>query len=91
MVGQPAQNVEDEYYMTAFHECGSDRPPSMSGVAPIPFSAIDRYAQRYRITGKDFDELKYMIRVLDNVFVGHFNSQIIKSAPKPSKAKFKGK
>lgn len=48
----------------------TDRPIGMSGVGPIPFSAIDRYAQRYRIDDVDaFEAFAGVISQMDDVYL----------------------
>ncbi|MBS3777543.1 MAG: hypothetical protein KGY70_20285, partial [Bacteroidales bacterium] len=58
-----------EFYKEAFHELCTDRPPAMSGVMSIPFSAINNYARAYRITGEDFEDLRYFVRIQDQALV----------------------
>lgn len=50
------------------------------GVGPIPFGAIDRYADRYGIEGVDeFDAFRELIRAMDDAYL----SWSAKRKPKP--------
>jgi len=60
---KPTPGVEK--YYRAFQELSTDRPPSFSGISPIPWSSIDRYARRHGIEDEDFDVLVRMIRAAD--------------------------
>lgn len=40
------------------------------GIGPIPFGAIDRYADRYGIAGVDeFDSFRELIRAMDDAYL----------------------
>lgn len=41
------------------------------GVGPIPWTAIDRYAERYGFHGDGFGYLLKMVRALDDAFLRH--------------------
>lgn len=41
----------------------------MGGPGPIPFTSIDRYAERYEVP--DFDEFRLIIRAMDGVYLKH--------------------
>ena len=41
------------------------------GPTPTPWAAIDRYAQRYSITGENFEMLVYCLRKLDMALQEH--------------------
>jgi len=53
------------FYYKAFVDLSTDRPSSMGGLMPIPWSSIDRYAIRHKIEGEYFDELVLMVRAAD--------------------------
>ena len=59
------------FYLAAFWELNSDRPVGMA-VAPIPFSAIDRFASRHEIDGEEFEFLVRMIRAMDAAAMAHW-------------------
>jgi hypothetical protein len=47
-----------------------DRSFSMGGPGPIPFSAIDRYAERYGISNiAEFDRLRRLIMAMDSEYL----------------------
>ena len=53
----------------AFNALSTDRQVGF-GVGPIPWSAIDQFAQRYGIVDIDeFERLNYLIRVMDGVYL----------------------
>jgi hypothetical protein len=55
--------------MDSFWRLNGERQIGM-GVGPIPFSAIDRYAQRYGITDLDrFDRFLLIIKALDSEYL----------------------
>lgn len=75
--GEPPKALENEpelpahldFYWRAFWSLHSDRPPGFGGVLPIPFSAFDRYASRYRIDDIDvFDRFVSLIQQMDRVY-----------------------
>lgn len=44
----------------------------MGGPGPIPWSAIDRWAQRHGITDPDaFDDLVVLVRAQDDAYLSH--------------------
>lgn len=59
-----------EMYYEAFTELSTCRNAGMS-VGPIPWTAIDRYGQRYGFQGDGFDYLVRMVRALDDTFLAH--------------------
>lgn len=54
----------------------------MGGIGRIYFTAIDRYALRYGITGQAFDDFLLFIRALDDVFIQHVNAKRKEQADK---------
>ncbi len=57
------------FHWSAFNTLSSDRQSGM-GLGPIPWTAIDRYAQRYGIDDPDeFDRFCRLIGVLDREFL----------------------
>lgn len=59
-------------YYTAFWKLDSDRPIGMVA-GRIPWTSIDRYAQRFTITGWDFDRFERFIRAMDDAWIIHHN------------------
>ncbi len=57
-----------DIYYEAFLELGSTRSIGMD-LGPIPWTAIDRYAQRHGYEGDDFEYLVQMVRALDEAFL----------------------
>ena len=41
----------------------------MGGLGRIYFSAIERYAERFNITGSDFDSFLLFVRAIDDEFI----------------------
>ena len=37
----------------------------MGGEGPIPFMAIDRYAERYRLSADEFDRFHELLKTMD--------------------------
>lgn len=60
-----------ELYYEAFSELSTCRPfVGMNGSpGPIPFLAIDRYAERLGISDEDFDYFRELVRRLDDAFI----------------------
>lgn len=58
-----------ELYMEAFYELNSDRPSAFSGLNSIPFSSICKFAEVYNLRGEDFEDLRFFIRKLDNLYL----------------------
>jgi hypothetical protein len=48
----------------AFRALSTDRPVGLA-MGPIPWSSIDRFADRYGIAGDDFDRLAELIQAMD--------------------------
>lgn len=59
------------FVITAFDELCSERPVGFGSVGAIPWSAIDRYAERHRFADDDvaYDDFVHHIRALDDVFI----------------------
>jgi hypothetical protein len=57
------------FYEDAFWRLNNDRALGF-GIGPIPFSSIDRYAQRYRIVDLDeFETFLTIIKALDSEYL----------------------
>lgn len=61
-----------EWVYEAFWDLTGSRQTGMT-VGPIPFEAVDRYADRYRID--DFEEFHRLIRAMDSAFLEHHNKK----------------
>lgn len=59
------------FFGNAFRELSSDRPlGALGGCGPIPWTAIERYADRYGIDDLDaFERFGRMIRAQDRVYL----------------------
>lgn len=53
-------------FWVGWHDLSTCRPPSYSGVAPIPWTAVDAYAIRHGLSRDEFDLLLIFIRHLDD-------------------------
>lgn len=66
---RPAVEPESEFAWDAFWALSSDRASGF-GEGPIPFTAIESFARRYRIDDLDeFDDLASMVRALDGEYL----------------------
>lgn len=63
-----------ELYYEAFTELSSSRNSGMS-IGAIPWTAIDRWAERYEIEEDDFERLAIYIRMLDAEFIKFANKK----------------
>lgn len=61
---QPVLFAHLQFYLDAFQSLRYDRPIGMA-VGPIPWSSLDRYAQRYDIG--DFAKFERYIRAMEAV------------------------
>jgi hypothetical protein len=68
-----------EMYYEAFTELSTCRQVGM-GMGPIPWTAIDRYGDRYGFQGEGFEYLVRMVRALDDVFLAHSRKKAEKEA-----------
>lgn len=65
------------FYYTAFQELSTDRPVGM-GVGQIPWTSIDRFAERHGLEEEEYDSFLYLIRRMDEEFMDHANAQASK-------------
>jgi hypothetical protein len=84
----PEVPAEMRFYLDAFWTLSTDRTYGM-GIGPIPWSAVDRYAQRLGIAD---DEVEYtdfvqILQLLDIAFLKQMN----KDSKTPDKPKPKSK
>lgn len=52
------------WFRAAYSALTTTRPVGMS-VGPIPWTAVDRYAERYGIEGDAFERLTVWVRMMD--------------------------
>lgn len=58
------------FYSEAFHDLSPERQlPGLGGAGPIPWTAIDRYAERYGLDLEAFERLRRMIRIQDRLYL----------------------
>jgi hypothetical protein len=69
-----------EVYYEAFLELDTCRTVGMSA-GRIPWTAIDRYAERHGFTGDGFDYLLHMIRAMDDAFLKYSRDKAAKDKP----------
>lgn len=63
-------------YRSAFKDLSSDRPQGMSGIQPIPWSAIDRWAARHAMGDPDdFERLVALVRAQDNALIEYHRGE----------------
>lgn len=69
--GEIALEPHLEFYYQAFNELSGCRANHRSpdGEGMIPWSAIDRYAERYDISGESFEVLRKYIEAMDLAYV----------------------
>ena len=54
----------------AWIELSTSRPSNGMGLSPIPFSALDRYAERYGLGDlDDFELFRRAIRAMDSIYL----------------------
>ena len=60
-----------KFYLDAYWDLASDRPESFgSKVRQIPWTAIDRYAERYQIRGLAYETFHAVMRMFDKEVIG---------------------
>jgi hypothetical protein len=76
-----------QFYMDAFWDLSGDRQlGAMGGAGRIPFTALDRWAERHGVEGRQFDLLRAVIRRLDDIYLERLAEQIRGSGRPGSKA-----
>lgn len=63
------------WYLDAFAELASCRPMAMSGIGPIPWTALDTYARRHGIAGEAFETFALLIAALDTAWLAHIEER----------------
>lgn len=71
MVKKPDLDEGLDWYLDAFWMLTGERPVGVfGGVGRIPFSAVDRWAQRYGVDDLDgFERLQMIVDALDAEFI----------------------
>jgi hypothetical protein len=84
LIEKPEIDDHLAFVWNAFWAISGDRPIGvMGGVGSIPFAAIDRYAVRYGVDGRDeFDRFHAMIKRMDAVFIAKANEKAAEEAKK---------
>jgi hypothetical protein len=73
---EPERPEWADWLWRAWADLDGERPmiqAGMGGAVPgrIPWSALDRWARRYGVTGFDFDLLTRAVSVMDTVLLSH--------------------
>lgn len=76
----PKLEEHEVHYWDAFGALTTERPSSMGGILPIPFSAILRFAKHYGYTRTETDDLVAVIRTMDMSYVGATNAKLAKAS-----------
>lgn len=71
LLDRPEIEMQLQPFWEAFSELSTDRPiDGMGGAGAIPFSAIDRYADRYGFGQADeFERFRALIRAMDAAYL----------------------
>lgn len=68
-----------DFYFAAFNELTTCRAVGM-GAGPIPWTAIQEYADRQELDGEDRACLLYLVRAMDNAYLEHGRKEFDKKA-----------
>jgi len=68
MSREPKLHPTDQFYWESFLRLRYDQPIGMGGVGSIPWSSIERYAERYDIDGIDYEYFESAIRHVEADF-----------------------
>jgi hypothetical protein len=71
LVNKPELHERLQPYWDAFWCLDADRQVGMGGASRIPWTAMDRYAQRHELEGDDFLRLEYLLRRMDTAYLNH--------------------
>ena len=64
-----------ELYIVAFQDLDSSRMPAFNGVAPIPWLAINEYAQALGLDDDETEDLHFFIRRLDHFYIKYYRDK----------------
>lgn len=86
ILNKPTLFVSSRFFLDAFLDLDTDRPSSMGGLCPIPWSSIHRYAKAHELVGTDYEDFIFLVRRLDNAYTQHKNASEPNNGntPKPS-------
>lgn len=68
----PALQEHLKPVLLAFNALGSCRPSAFSGLAPIPWTAINAWCERYGYTHEEQERYVIFINALDAVYIKHY-------------------
>lgn len=71
LLRKPDLSHEDYFYLQAFWQLYKDRTISEAGVGPITWTVLNAYANRYEITGEEFDRFETCLNALDSAYREH--------------------
>lgn len=63
-------------YLQHFYELNTCRPPGYGVITYIPWTAVDRLAERYGYDDSEFGTMWQIIRRIDNEFIEHFTEKM---------------
>lgn len=73
----PVLNHDYDFYWRCFLDLSSDRPQSMSGISPIPWSSIYRYCQAYHVE-EHLPTISTIIKRVDDFYCKKINDDLDK-------------
>lgn len=76
VLSAPRLKGYEEAFWEAYGELCTCRPPTMGGLAPIPFPAILQYAQFWGYSRSETEALWKAMRELDQIHCEHINSKL---------------
>lgn len=79
LAARPTIETHLDFVWRAFNALSGDRQTIQGWVGQIPFTAIDRFANRYGIDDRDeFDVFHEQIKAMDRVWRSHMTKQMTK-------------
>lgn len=78
---KPSEHESDDFYVEAFRTLSSCRAIGMS-VGPIPWTAIDAYADRFGMCDEMANHLNIVITAMDAVYLQHVADEQAAAAKK---------
>lgn len=73
----PVLNPDYGFYWRCFLDLSTDRPQSISGIGPIPWSSIYRYCEAYNVK-EQISTISEIIKKVDNFYCEKINSDLDK-------------
>lgn len=79
--GQLPEHIENapvlrpglDFFLDAFYTLSTCRPLGVNGAGPIPWDAIERFADSRGIVGEQREALHFHVRSLDHTYLTHQN------------------